>query len=95
MKRAVKKARSAFVCYIIPKPAQVEEERKKSNNQIPSVSKKRIFEEYKDLERVFQVELIVIIFLDKRRIYNINLEKGKIFLFYFIYLLIVKELMVL
>ncbi len=62
MKRTVKETRSVFVCYITSKPTQAEEEREESNNQIPLVSKKRIPEEYKDLERVFLVakELVVL-----------------------------------
>ncbi len=95
MKRAVKKARSAFVCYITLKPTQVEEERKESNNQIPLVSKKRIPEEYKDLKRVFQVELAATVPLNKRRIHSIDLEKGKIPPSYPIYPLVAKELVVL
>ncbi len=95
MKRTVKKPRSAFVYYIIFKPTQIKKERKESNNQILSTSKKRIFEEYKDLERVFQVELAATISLDKRRIYNIDLKEDKISFFYFIYFLITKELVIL
>ena len=65
------------------------------NNQILFILKKRIFEEYKDLEKIFQIELTATIFLNKRRIYNIDLKKDKIFLFYFIYFLIIKKLMIL
>ena len=95
MKKTVKEARSVFVYYITPKPMQAKEERKESNNQIPFASKKRIFEEYKDLKRIFQIELTVTIPLNKRRIYNIDLKKGKILFFYLIYLLIAKELIIL
>jgi len=84
-----------FVYYIIPKLIQTEKKRKESNNQILFVSKKRIFKEYKDLERVFQIELTAIIFLDKRQIYNIDLKEGKMPPFYSIYLLVTKELVVL
>ncbi len=84
-----------FVCYITLKLIQIEKERKKSNNQILFISKKKILKEYKDLKRVFQIELMVIVFLDKRRIYSIDLKEGKISPFYFIYLLIAKELIIL
>ena len=84
-----------FVCYITLKLIQIEKERKKSNNQILFISKKKILKEYKDLKRVFQIELTAIIPLDKRRIYNIDLKKDKISLFYFIYFLVVKKLVVL
>ena len=56
---------------------------------------KKFFKKYKDLEKVFQIKLTAIISLDKRRIYNIDLEKDKIPLFYSIYLLVVKELVIL
>ncbi len=95
MKRTVKKARSTFVYHITLKSTQAKKKRKKSNNQIPSISKKKIFEEYKDLKRIFQIELIIIISLDKRQIYNINLKKSKMLSSYFIYPLATKELIVL
>ncbi len=60
-----------------------------------SASKKKGFKEYKDLERIFQIKLTIIISLDKRWIYNIDLKKGKIHLFYFIYPLVIKKLMIL
>ncbi len=47
----VKKIRSTFVYYIIPKLTQVKKERKKSNNQILFALKKKILEEYKDLKK--------------------------------------------
>ena len=95
MKRTVKETRSVFVCYITSKPTQAEEEREESSNQIPPASKKRIPEEYKDLERVFQVELAATVPLDKRRIHSIDLEEGKMPPSYPIYPLAAKELVVL
>jgi len=74
---------------------QIKKERKKSNNQIPLVSKKRIFEKYKYLKRIFQIELTTTVPLNKRRIYNINLKKGKMPPSYPIYPLITKELIIL
>ncbi len=95
MKKTVKKARSAFIYYIIFKPTQIEKEQKESNNQILSISKKKIFKKYKDLKKVFQIKLTATIPLNKRRIYNIDLEKGKILFSYFIYPLIIKKLIIL
>ncbi len=95
MKKTVKKTRLIFVYYIIFKLIQIEKKQKKSNNQILFILKKKIFKEYKDLKRVFQIELTVIVPLNKRRIYNIDLKENKISLLYFIYLLIIKELIIL
>ncbi len=95
MKKIIKEARSMFVYYIILKPTQTKKERKESNNQIPPTSKKRISEKYKDLEKVFQIDLTAIIPLNKRRIHSIDLKKSKILPFYSIYLLTAKELIIL
>jgi len=95
IKRTVKKARSVFVCYIILKLIQIEKKRKESNNQIPFDLKKKILKKYKDLKRVFQIDLTATVLLNKKRIHSIDLEKGKMSFFYPIYPLVTKELIVL